>query len=71
MGMEAAMTDRPWDFDHSSPRQDYIAGRAGRMLPPEVKLTDEDVQRIAVAKAMNDPVRSYCLGLLAGMRREK
>lgn len=60
---------RVWDY--AAPHQNYIAGRATKILPPEVKLTDEDVQRIAVAKAMDDPVRTYVMGLLAGMRREK
>ncbi len=63
------MKDRPWDY--SAPHQGYVASRATKILPPEVRLTDEDVQRIAVAKAINDPVRTYVMGLLAGMRREK
>ena len=61
--------DRPWDF--AAPNHGNLAGHASRLLPPQVKLTDEDVQRIAVAKGLNSIPRAYVMGLLAGMRREK
>ena len=63
------MKDRPWDYD--APNYNNLAGHATRLLPPEVKLSDEDVFRIAVAKGLNSIPRAYVMGLLAGMRREK
>lgn len=57
---------RPWDF---KPMDEPAAWNMAKYLPPEVKLTDEDVQRIAVAKGVNSITRAYMMGLMAGMRR--
>lgn len=63
------LPDRVWDY--AAPNHNILAGHATRLLPPQVRLTDEDVQRIAVAKGLNSIPRAYVMGLLAGMRREK
>ena len=59
---------RAWEFEaaRNEPRLDW---KSTRFLPPEVRLTDEDHQRIGVAKGLNSISRAYVMGLLAGLRR--
>lgn len=60
--------DRIWDFERArdEPRLDW---KTTRFLPPEVELTDEDRDRMKVARWLNSIDRAYLLGLLAGLRR--
>ena len=61
------MTERYWDF---APMDEPAMKNAQRFLPPEVRLNDDDVQRIAVCKGVNSITRAYMMGLLAGLRRK-
>ena len=60
--------NKAWEFDagRAEPRMDW---KPGRFLPPEIQLTADDLERIAVAKRLNSITRAYILGLLAGLRR--
>ena len=62
------MSDKIWDFPKPryEPRLDW---KPARLLPPEVQLTEEDIERIGVCRQLNSITRAYMLGLLAGMRR--
>jgi hypothetical protein len=60
---------RYWDFEAGRLEPD-LNWKTTRFLPPEVRLTDEDHQRIGVAKGLNSISRAYVMGLLAGMRRK-
>ena len=62
-----AVVRKLWEFEPGTiePRPDNM----GRFLPPEVSLTNEDRDRIAVARGLNSITRAYIMGLLAGMRR--
>ena len=62
--------DRIWDFERArdEPRLDW---KRTRFLPPEVELTQEDIDRITVCRQLNSITRAYLLGLLAGLRRKQ
>lgn len=62
--------DKFWNFPkpRQEPRLDW---KPTRFLPPEVELTNEDLERIGVCRQLNSISRAYMLGLLAGMRRSQ